>query len=377
MRIKASTTQELTEQLRQHPAIRASLPAPRETPGKATPESAASLRRLIHRAMESDPRIGSLVTNARRITQCRDEGRALLRKHVHGEHVDERGVRRYAKKWAGIEHDYHSMVDLSYQLTSANQTVAAFAQAAKDVDDVHRFANPAFLDRSHRLLLGELGTNLDDLKEAYRYAYIPDRKRMDQAIARISNAIPTQGRKHIGKMVFLYAPERMQEHGVITLAGSDIGWPEPCCYWLMQALASAAALVEKYVRELLGLAAFMAQAPVWFLWLALWFIWNDLNNQLVGAQAHLTQLQQQYDDEVRLLAAEHETATGEETPTSVAREFGYVIGNMSRSKLEVHLPNCSFLHLARPDHLRTLDTLADAQAAGLDNCYYCIGGSMR
>jgi hypothetical protein len=372
MRITANTSRELNEQLRQHAAVRRlQLPPP---PTGKTPkiESASSLRRRIHQAVASDPRIGSLVTNARRVSQCREEGRALLRKSLAGEKATDRSARQFTKKWAGIEHDYQSVVGLSYELTSSNKALAAFAQAAKDIDDVHRFANPALLDRSQRLLLTEMGADIDDLMHAYRYAYLPDKKRLDQAIARVEG-IPTDGRKQVGTLVFLYAPERLVERGVLTVAGGQ----DPVTIGLIIAAVSAAAQIYlDWLRFLEELRAAAASYNL-LLFAVLWWIWFNLDMQLRQAQVQVAQLQQQYDDEVRLAQAQHETATVVETPVTVAQEFGYVIGNMSRSKLEVHLPNCSFARLISAEHARTFSTLLDAKAAGLDNCYYCIGGSTR
>jgi hypothetical protein len=372
MRIKAHMTNDLNEQLRQHPAIKRILSAPAQAGEESTVASASDLRRIVRGAMVSDPRIGSLVNRAHRVAQCRDEGRALLRRTLQGERVGERAALSFSRKWAGIEHDYHSMVDLSYELITSNKTIAAYAQAAKDIDDVHRFANPAFLDKSQRLLLGELGADVDDLMEAYRYAYLPDRTRMDQAIASIDDEIPTEGRKHVDKMVFLYAPERMLERGVITLAGGI----DPVTVAIIFGSITATLALLSYLEEVKQ-TVLATKTANWMVFLVLWFIWNDLQNKVTQAQTQLAQLQQQYDDEVRLLEAEHATATVGDTPAVVAKEFGYVVGNMSRSKLEVHLPNCNFLHLIRPDHLKTLDTLANARAAGLDNCHYCIGDSTR
>lgn len=369
MRITAHTIKELDEQLRQHPAIRR-LQFPASQAG-TTPriESASSLRTHIRSAMAADPRIGSLVTNARRVAQCRDEGRALLRKSIVGERASERSVREFSKKWAGIEHDYQSVVDLSYELTSSNKALAAFAQAAKDIDDVHRFANPAFLDKSQQVLLREMGTDVSDLMDAYRHAYLPDRKRLDQAIEGVGSSVPMEGREHIKEMVFLYAPERMLEGGVLTLSGGDLTA-------LSLAILAAAAALAWAIAEMERTVAAMMSAP-WFLFLVLWWIWMDQQQRIAWLNQHTMELQQQYDDELRLLDAAPSAATVEETPAAVATEFGYVIGNISRSKLEVHVPNCTRLYAIRADHLRTLETLADARAAGLDNCYYCIGGSMR
>ena len=372
MRITANTSKELNDQLRQHPAIR-KLQLPPPLSGKAPRIASASvLRTRIHQAMASDPRIGSLVTNARRVVQCGKEGRALLRKSLAGEKASDHSARQFSKKWAGIEHDYQSVVDLSYELTASNKALAAFAVAAKDIDDVHRFANPALLDRSQRLLLAEMGADVDDLMHAYRYAYLPDKKRLDQAIARV-DGIPTEGRKQVGKLVFLYAPERLVERGVLTVAGGQ----DPFTIGLIIAAVSAAAeLYIEWLRYLVELRSVAASYNL-LLFAVLWWIWFNLDMQLRQAQAQVAQLQQQYDDEVRLAQAQHETATVVETPATVAQEFGYVMGNMSRSKLEVHLPNCSFARLISAEHARTFSTLLDAKAAGLDNCYYCIGGSTR
>ncbi len=65
------------------------------------------------------------------------------------------------------------------------------------------------------------------------------------------------------------------------------------------------------------------------------------------------------------------------TAEQTVQMFGYALGNMSRTKMELHMPNCSFLHLASPNHLRRFDTLQDGRAAGLDNCAHCIGDSKR
>lgn len=58
------------------------------------------------------------------------------------------------------------------------------------------------------------------------------------------------------------------------------------------------------------------------------------------------------------------------------------LANTSPSKLEVHdLDNertqCQIDDIIRAGHDRPYTSLASAQAAGFDNCAYCIGGSHR
>jgi hypothetical protein len=54
-----------------------------------------------------------------------------------------------------------------------------------------------------------------------------------------------------------------------------------------------------------------------------------------------------------------------------------LVGNLSRSKREVHQTFCPWLHLIDGRHIGRFDSLASAHSAGLDNCAYCIGGSKR
>jgi hypothetical protein len=168
----------------------------------------------------------------------------------------------------------------------------------------------------------------------------------------------------------------MLEKGVLTLGGSDVV-PDPRDPGILDPILRAIFELYEWLQGVEDRAAAALRSGNFWLLLFLWLVWNDLNNRLVQEQAHLEQLRRQYDEEQRLIEAKHETATAVETPAAVATEFGYVIGNMSTSKREVHVPNCEFVHLIRPDHVRTFDTLAAARAGGLDNCYDCIGGSTR
>ena len=65
------------------------------------------------------------------------------------------------------------------------------------------------------------------------------------------------------------------------------------------------------------------------------------------------------------------------TPEEYFELYGHAIGNKSRTKLEVHVPNCPFLHLVKPANLKGVGDLDQGRAAGLDNCHYCVGGSTR
>lgn len=374
MRIKANTITELNEQLEKHPAIKRLHPGVAHSSAKSGAESALSLKRRIRRALASDPRIGSLVANARRVATCRDEGRALLRKAMAGEKASDRSARQFSRKWAGIEHDYRSALALSYEVVSSNKTLAAFAQAAKDIEDIHRFANPALLGKTERLLLSEMGADVDGLMDAYRYSYLPDRKQVGQAISHIGSRLPMEGRQHLGKMVFLYAPERMLEGGVLTVGGSDLKDLDA----LLLAIAAATAALQWAIEGATGTAQAMWSASGnWVIFLVLWCIWMDQQQRIAWLKQHTLELEQQYADEAELFGADRAAATVVETPAAVATEFGYVVGNMSKSKLEVHLPTCRFVPLITPDHMRTHSTLAAAHAAGLDNCHFCIGGSLR
>jgi hypothetical protein len=71
------------------------------------------------------------------------------------------------------------------------------------------------------------------------------------------------------------------------------------------------------------------------------------------------------------------SATAGRTPEQAVELYGYALGNMSRSKLELHLPDCSFLYLTAPRNLRRFATLDEGRSVGLDNCFYCVGGSKR
>ena len=71
------------------------------------------------------------------------------------------------------------------------------------------------------------------------------------------------------------------------------------------------------------------------------------------------------------------STTAQRTPEETVQLFGYALGNMSRTKLEVHVPTCSFLYLVSPSRLRRFDRIEEGRSAGLDNCHYCIGDSTR
>lgn len=55
----------------------------------------------------------------------------------------------------------------------------------------------------------------------------------------------------------------------------------------------------------------------------------------------------------------------------------HYLGNMSRTKRELHSTDCAFLHLIDSQHLRRFGSLASARKSGLDNCHYCLGESKR
>ena len=55
--------------------------------------------------------------------------------------------------------------------------------------------------------------------------------------------------------------------------------------------------------------------------------------------------------------------------------YGYLLANTNTR--ELHTPKCAFIHLIKPENLRTLSTKRQAARLGLDNCHYCLGGSTR
>lgn len=55
----------------------------------------------------------------------------------------------------------------------------------------------------------------------------------------------------------------------------------------------------------------------------------------------------------------------------------YFIGNISRSKMEVHRSFCHTLQWLKPTNKATFSSLESAHAEALDNCHYCIGNSTR
>lgn len=55
----------------------------------------------------------------------------------------------------------------------------------------------------------------------------------------------------------------------------------------------------------------------------------------------------------------------------------YLIGNISRSKMEIHRSFCHTLQWLKPTNKATFSSLESAHAEGLDNCHYCIGNSTR
>lgn len=365
MRIAARTVQELVDQLGAHPSLKGKVgPA---VPGGPTAPSASAVRK----AAASDPKIKKLTNSVQRLEECRKEGRSLLKASIRKAKTNPQQVAKYSKKWAGIEREAQSSLDLTYDLIRDSKTIAAYFSVVKDVDDVHRFANPALLDKSQRALLRDLGVDLHELADAYRFSYLPMRAQMDAAIKSLNGSVPTEGRRHTKKLVFLYAPERMAEKGILSVGGN----------WIEIALAIGGALIElaKLEEEARQAAAALKAANMLnlILLLLVWVIWMDLQVRLATGKRRLDELQQQYDEELRLSQAEPVSTTGGNSPTEVAAEYGYMVANMSRSKLEVHLPNCSWLPLIRLDHRRLLDGPAEARALGLDNCAFCIGGSTR
>lgn len=53
------------------------------------------------------------------------------------------------------------------------------------------------------------------------------------------------------------------------------------------------------------------------------------------------------------------------------------IANRSPKALEVHVPECEWLHLITARHRVPYYSLEEAHTDGYDNCHYCIGGSLR
>src|SRR5258706_332743 len=150
MRKKIDTVQQLNDFLWNHKAVKAALREEasnrkRKSKGSKTKINSSNPKEWIRAATSLDPKIGALINATRRVCECQKEGRAQLRKKVL-----RKGKKtldpKYLYKWAGIERDYHTMANLSYELIASNPLIAGFARAAQDIDDVHRFANPAFLD---------------------------------------------------------------------------------------------------------------------------------------------------------------------------------------------------------------------------------------
>ncbi|MFQ5980188.1 MAG: hypothetical protein ACE5OZ_18805 [Candidatus Heimdallarchaeota archaeon] len=286
------------------------------------------------------------------------------------------------------EISFQDMITSAIVVLQADSRFKAYTTAIVDeLEDLHIFANPAFLPPEEVKLVEALGITGRELIDYYGYFTLP-------LLPRVKEVLTTEGEldKLFDKILtfgprlpFAEAPRYLEAQGVITLGGDG-----SVVSVVVAAVVTVVAAVVIAPVVAAGVAVGLAVAGVIKLGE---FIEDKIEEAYGNAQETIDEIEDTAEDAIDdaiddvidyfddtidgISYSQWVTQTKTQTPAQKIQYFGYALGNMSSSKKELHAPSCSFLHLIHPRHLRTFASIEEGHAANLDNCHYCIGDSER
>ncbi len=397
------TRAEFERLLANHPAVR-KLPRVRaRRPNPGLLRAGAPQLLLDH----ADADTAACALALKRVMEHHRRVTLLRRRLVKGGKVSLASELALVRSGRNIEEDFRGMLRSACKAARRNPRLGAVVEAmASRPADAHVFANPAFLSPTELAAVRFTGVRPDQLSDYFGYFSLPHHKMatfimkhgtLDKLLAFAEKQAP--------RLRFPESPRQLAASGILTLGGSDeaINWIEEAASNVADNLHAIAEDFSELVTTYVVPVATIAVGAVIFPFAPT--VGADLI--LVGAGAFAYELMQDHSQPGSAPAPAPATGSGSgpadsgpagpspprtgrdmsfsewfimsqvQSAIAAAKTYGYALGNMSRTKREIHTPSCSYLHLVKPEHLQTFDDIKAGKAAGLDNCYYCIGDSTR
>lgn len=397
------TRAEFEQFLADHPAVK-KLPRQRRRRPNADLVRAGAPQLLLDHA---DADTATAVLALRRVMGHHRRVTQLKRRLIKGAKVSLATELALVRKGRSIETDFREMLRSACSAARRNPRLGAYAEAmASRPTDAQVFANPAFLSPAELEAIRFTGIRPDELGNYFAYFSLPRHKMATHILKHHTlGKLLAITEKQAARLQFPESPRQLAAQGILTLGGSDelahaiaeIG--QNIVDNITSIINDASELLNTYLVPVVTIAAgviILPFAPT---------VGLDLLTVGLGTFVYDLMQAHPHPDPDPGSAPSSGPSTGPPpdlppqpepprpprmmtfaawlveslipAPNDVVKAYGYAIGNMSPSKREIHLPGCSFLHLARSEHLRTFDDIKSGHAAGLDNCYYCIGDSKR
>jgi len=354
MESKIKTREEYRKILLEHPKVKALSKRKALRPKKQVTRRGAP--KLLEESMQ-DKQIEMLVTAMRQIMKYHRNVGKLTRQRLKRRKISLNDELTLVKEGAKVEPNFRKMIKLACKVARSNPSFSAYASAiATRTNDMHVFANPAFLSQSELAIIKYMGIEPKELSNYFLHFYLPRRQKVTNVLTSGAFGDLLKKTENLAdRLPFPEAPRYLIMQNIITLGG-DGGAADYFVGGI--AVVAGVVLILMGVPEvgiplvIAGTASIAHEAA------------EDLG--LI-----------EDDDQVTIDISLPFRVSDSSQSISSSAKFGYALGNMSRSKLEIHVPSCPFLHLIHPRHLQSFRSVAEGQAAGLDNCHYCIGGSKR
>lgn len=361
---QANTSEEYIALLAEHTAVK-------ELDGKkvVSPPKAKTRSRGIPKLLSdqlTNENVKTMVGATRRMMKYHRSVNELSKQRLKGQKIPLNDEIAFVRKGAKAETDFRQMISSGSAAARSNPATEAYAAAiATRPNDMHVFANPAFLSRSELAVVKYLGIEPKELTNYFEYFFLPRRQKVLEGLASGAiNDLLEITETIAPRIPFPEAPRYLVARNLLTFGGDD----------------DAVDYVAGTVAIVVGVATTAVGVP----WLGVPLIVGGAISIAKEAAEDLGILEEDKESSVEFtypLPASNYQSWVSETQNQTAGErinsFGYALGNMSRTKLELHMPSCPFLHLIHPRHLRRFNNIDEGRAAGLDNCHYCIGGSLR
>lgn len=349
---KPKTHAEFIEQVYRHPAMKGLRP-PKAPPKGA--RRADGMPRMVA-AQRKDPKIRACVDGVRKLVKHHQNMNAAVARHLRGKPVFEKRLDALQRDGERLEAVLQHTLAQACRVVASRKSIDRHAVALGSLGpDVHVFANPAFLTRDERAVFKHLGVDRATLIQMFEQAYLPNQRGILRLLrsGQVTAAIADLGRK-ADALPYPETPDAFAKAGLLAVRG---GGPVVAAVVVAVQLITIAIIVAPFNPEL---ATLLVAVAVYVVKEAIVKVVKNPIGTVIGT----------------VFGLEPAPSTPQ-TPTQTVQTYGYALGNMSRSKLELHVPNCPFLHLISNRNLRRLASLAEGRQLGLDNCHYCVGGSLR
>lgn len=293
--------------------------------------------------------------------------------HQKGKRISEKNQKRLIKNALASERCFKTAINTSLEVMINNIDYLKHMQKyiLNNFEEVGAFANPIFFDRTLRKKIIGLGMTMKELRGYYNIYF---RKDILKVLKKAMKEKPLktqlqQVSKNIIKAPYSESTSRMRELGMITINGNE--GIEP---YIVGACMIVVGAAITYYAPWLGVGEMLIMDGGYL-------ITEETIQWVTGTQDDSWTF---YGTEIPFWHPQLPIISIPYTPVEFPdphshwhQYMGYFIGNHNPSKMEVHIYTCPYLHLMNPEHIRLYTSLEEAHAAGLDNCYYCIGGSTR